>query len=293
MHNLVINDDYAHGDALTLQTAVNQTIPYRLKLGNAVLPATIGSWLSGRCSVPVIARLCQFSKVGSTRGTSGSNAGLGLSGKMAACGIAPKVSCMSDFRAQIQHYIREQALPIDKYSHQPRLYQLISMIGQGLSYDDDVVYAAAWLHDLGVFIGHRPTDPDALAAWDNVAYALEKVPALLQQWQFPPEKIEVVLTAISQHSPQQTPTSIEATLLRDADMLEQLGAVAILRIVSKVGRDTRYPTFGQALATLEHNLEHLPSQLRLANSQQLAQARIAVLGQFITAAQAESQGQPW
>lgn len=200
---------------------------------------------------------------------------------------------MPDFRAQIQDYIREQALPIDKYSHQPRLYQLISTIGQGLDYDDDVVYAAAWLHDLGVFIGHRPTDPEALAAWDNVAYALEKVPSLLQQWQFPSEKIEAVLTAIAQHSPQQTPTSIEASLLRDADILEQLGAVAILRIVSKVGRDTRYQTFGQALATLEHNLEHLPSQLHLANSQQLAQARIAVLRQFITAAQAEAQGQPW
>ncbi len=200
---------------------------------------------------------------------------------------------MPDFRAQIQQYIRQQALPLDKYSHQPRLYQLATTLGEGLVYDDTVLYAAAWLHDLGVFIGHRPADPAELAAWDNVAYAVETVPALLQQWQFPAEKIGLVLTAISQHNPQQTPTSIEASLLRDADILEQLGAVGILRIVSKVGRDTRYQTFGAALATLEHNLEHLPSQLSLAAAQQLAQARIQVLRQFIAAAHAESQGQPW
>ncbi|XSG75804.1 HD domain-containing protein [Herpetosiphon llansteffanensis] len=190
-------------------------------------------------------------------------------------------------------YIREQALPIDKYSHQPRLYQLATTLGAGLVYDDDVLYAAAWLHDLGVFIGHRPAEPAALAAWDNVAYAMLQVPALLQQWQFPSAKIAAVVAAIGQHSPQQTPTSLEASLLRDADILEQLGAVGILRIVSKVGRDTRYRTFGDALATLEYNLHHLPSQLRLASAQRLAEARIAVLAQFITAAQAEAQGQPW
>ncbi|WP_110515026.1 HD domain-containing protein [Herpetosiphon llansteffanensis] len=200
---------------------------------------------------------------------------------------------MPDFRTQIQTYIREQALPIDKYSHQPRLYQLAITLGAGLVYDDDVLYAAAWLHDLGVFIGHRPAEPAALAAWDNVAYAMRQVPALLQQWQFPSAKIAAVVAAIGQHSPQQTPTSLEATLLRDADILEQLGAVGILRIVSKVGRDTRYRTFGDVLATLEHNLHHLPSQLRLASAQRLAEARIAVLAQFITAAQAEAQGQPW
>ncbi|MFD3164388.1 HD domain-containing protein [Herpetosiphon sp. NSE202] len=200
---------------------------------------------------------------------------------------------MSDFRTQIQAYIREQALPIDKYSHQPRLYQLATTLGEGLVYDDDVLYAAAWLHDLGVFIGHRPAEPSELAAWDNVAYALKTVPDLLHQWQFPIDKIAAVLAAIAQHSPQQTPTSLEARLLRDADILEQLGAVGILRIVSKVGRDTRYPTFAEALATLEQNLHHLPNQLQLASAQGLAEARIALLAQFIRAAQAEAQGQPW
>ena len=75
-----------------------------------------------------------------------------------------------DFRSEIAAYIRGAALPEDKYGHQPRLYALTQRIGEGMAYDDDVVYAAAWLHDLGVFVGHRPEDPEKLAKWDHVIY---------------------------------------------------------------------------------------------------------------------------
>src|SRR6516162_3260027 len=91
------------------------------------------------------------------------------------------------FRQAIENYIRAQANPPDKFSHQPRLYQLAVKIGteEGRPFDDDVVYAAAWLHDLGVFIGHRPEEIKALAAWDNVAYAMKCAPELLKQFGFP------------------------------------------------------------------------------------------------------------
>ncbi|MBE0540293.1 MAG: hypothetical protein IH623_02805 [Verrucomicrobia bacterium] len=59
------------------------------------------------------------------------------------------------FRAAIINYIREQAKPVDKFSHQARLYKLTREIGADQSCDD-VVFAAVWLHDLDVFIGHWP-----------------------------------------------------------------------------------------------------------------------------------------
>src|SRR5579863_6501529 len=94
-----------------------------------------------------------------------------------------------DFRAAIVDYIREQARPVDKFSHQVRLYALTREIGAGQTYDDDVVFAAAWMHDLGVFIGHRPEDLAALARWDMLAYAIENVPRLLKDLGFPEAKI--------------------------------------------------------------------------------------------------------
>ena len=55
------------------------------------------------------------------------------------------------FRTSIETYIRENALPVDKYSHQPRLYALALQLAQSadLAYDDDILHAAVWLHDLG------------------------------------------------------------------------------------------------------------------------------------------------
>jgi uncharacterized protein len=198
---------------------------------------------------------------------------------------------MHTYRTLIADYIHEQARPVDKYSHQPRLYHLARRIGAGLAYDDDILYAAAWLHDIGVFIGHRPEERMALSTWDNVAYAVEKVPLLLEQFGFPAEKIAAVVTAINEHLPTSTPTTIESALLRDADILEQLGTVGILRTVSKIGRDTRFHTFADALAALQRNLERLPDQLRLPAAQSLATERIVLLRSFIAGAAAEAGGE--
>jgi uncharacterized protein len=195
-----------------------------------------------------------------------------------------------DFRSRLAEYVTGQALPIDKLGHQPRLYALTQLVGQGLSYDDDVVYAAAWLHDLGVFIGHRPEDPEALSRWDNVIYAMNQAPAALARCGFPATKVVQVVEAIRTHQPHLSPTSVEGTILRDADILEQLGAIGILRVVAKVGRDTRYPTFTDAAATLRKALADLPAKLLLESAKALAQPKIDLLETFLRAMDNEAHG---
>jgi uncharacterized protein len=193
----------------------------------------------------------------------------------------------------ISQYIRLNAKPADKFSHQPRLYRLASQLAVGLAHDDDVLYASAWMHDLGVFIGHRPDDPNALAAWDWIAYAMQKAPALLEQFGFPKAKIPAVLEAIRTHLPSAEPTTIEGVLLRDADILEQLGAVAILRAVSKVGRDSRFVLFSDSLRVLRKNADELPGKLRLEPARRLAEPRVLFLKAFLAAADAEANGIDW
>lgn len=192
-----------------------------------------------------------------------------------------------DFRSAIIEYIRAQARPVDKFSHQSRLYELTKQIGAGETYDDDVVFAAVWLHDLGVFVGHRPEDPEALAKWDCVAYAMQRTPELLGTLGFPPEKIPAVVEAIRTHQPAAEPASLEGIILRDADILEQLGAASILRTVCKIGRDTRFKTFPDALKLLRKNAETLPTQLKLAKARELAGPRLESLQAFLSAAERE------
>jgi uncharacterized protein len=197
-----------------------------------------------------------------------------------------------NFRQPLIDYIREQAKPVDKFSHQPRLYALTREIGADLTYDDDVVFAATWLHDLGVFIGHRPAEPARLATWDCVAYAQQQTPAVLTRFNFPAEKIPAVAEIIRTHQPHFNPATIEGELVRDADILEQLGAAGILRTVTKIGRDTRFQHFPDALKVLQKNLETLPAQLKLPMAQKLAQPRIQILQAFLHAAQVEHCARP-
>ncbi|HMF65812.1 MAG TPA: HD domain-containing protein [Edaphobacter sp.] len=194
---------------------------------------------------------------------------------------------MSAFRIELQSYLQANASPQHKYGHQPRLYALTRQIGHGLSYDDDVVYAAVWLHDLGVFIGHRPESEAALKTWDHVAYITERAPAILTEAGFPSEKIPAVLEVIRTHQPQDTPATLEATIARDADILEQLGAIGITRTLAKLGSDTRFHTFTDARDALKKQLETLPAKLHLEASKTLAAPKLKVMQAFIDSLESE------
>lgn len=200
---------------------------------------------------------------------------------------------ITPWRQAVVDYIRANAKPPDKFSHQARLYRLACLLAEGKAFEDDVVFGAAWMHDLGVFIGHRPEDPKALASWDNVAYAIKETPALLKRFGFPNEKIPAVLEAIHTHQPTAQPKTFESTLLRDADILEQLGAVSILRTVSKVGRDTRFVLFSDGLNVLRKNARELPGKLQLDSARRMAEPRVKALESFLQAAESEAGGVEW
>jgi uncharacterized protein len=200
---------------------------------------------------------------------------------------------VANWRGSMVAYIQAEALPIDKFGHQPRLYALAcqigeGIIGEGMSYDDDVVFAAAWLHDLGVFLGHRPSHPEELARWDHVPYTIAKSKELLAGWGFPAAKLDAVGEAIRTHQVNDNPTQIEGILLRDADILEQLGAMGALRALVKIGRDTRYSTFSSVLPVLRRAADELPEKLRLVKAKALAVGRVETLKGLISAIESEA-----
>ncbi len=192
------------------------------------------------------------------------------------------------FREAIEAFIRREAKPAEKFGHQPRLYALTAEIGEELDYDDDVVHAAAWLHDLGVFRGHRPEEIEQLSQWDNVAYAMQHAPRVLREAGFPEAKIGAVVEAIRTHQSHMEPTTIEGLILHDADILEQLGAIGAMRTICKIGRDTRFVTFTDAAASLKKALDTLPEKLRLERALLLAGPRIVALHLFLGALAGEA-----
>ena len=195
-----------------------------------------------------------------------------------------------EWRQAVIAYIRAEARPVDKFGHQPRLYALATELGRGMEYDDDVVFAAAWMHDLGVFTGHRPTDPGELTRWDHIPYTIAKTREFLPSWGFPQEKVESVTEAIRTHQPDGDTQTFEACLLHDADILEQLGAIGALRVLAKVGRDTRYQDFSSVISVLHDAVDRLPSKMRLSYSMSLAEPRLALLRALLAAIAHEAGG---
>ena len=192
------------------------------------------------------------------------------------------------WRESVIACIREQAKPVDKFGHQPRLYALARQIAEGENCDDDVLFAAAWMHDLGVFVGHRPEDPVELAAWDHVPYTIARSRELLVEWGFPEGKLDAVAEAIRTHQPKDEAVLPEAVVLRDADILEQLGAVGALRAFVKVGRDTRFTRYSDVVPVLERAVSTLPGRLRLPQSRVQAIQRVKALREFLDSIREEA-----
>ena len=193
-----------------------------------------------------------------------------------------------DFRAAISAYIAKEAQPPEKFGHQPRLYALTRQVGEGQIYDDDVVYAGG-LAARSWCLHAAPAGKSAeLQRWDNTAYAMQQAPRILEEFGLPSAKIPAVVEAIRTHQPAQQPTALEGAILRDADILEQLGAIGALRTICKIGRDTRFHDFTSAVVSLESALNRLPSLLRLPSARTLAEPRIHILRAFLEHARAEA-----
>jgi uncharacterized protein len=196
------------------------------------------------------------------------------------------------WRSALIDRIRHEALPPEKFSHQARLYALAREIAahQPDPVDDDVLFGATWVHDLGVFLGHRPSDTEQLKRWNSTDYTVAQAPAVLRDCGFPEAKIAAVIECIRTHEAQGEPTTLEGIVLRDADLLEQLGAVAVMRTTAKIAQDTRFITFADAAGSLRRSLQSVPAQIRLDHAKALAGPRSATLQAFLDALESESSG---
>lgn len=101
------------------------------------------------------------------------------------------------------------------FDHCNRVYHLAKQLDDG--YDDEVLYAATYLHDIILSEPHQ-------------LQSAEKAEAVLHEVGFKPEKIALVKEAILNHIPEGNPNFKEAIMLHDADILDSLGMTGITRL---------------------------------------------------------------
>lgn len=175
------------------------------------------------------------------------------------------------------------------FEHGKRDYLLASKLAQEdkRSVDDDVLFAAAMLHDMGAFA------PYEIEGVDHAVRSAQVLETVLVPAGFEKSKLENVKKAVLTHSYYATepPQTNEAIVLHDADTLDFLGHIGAARIFSVVGREKSFPDLLSAFKLLKHFEATLSSKIVGGEfSQELATTRTMQLTMTLKALEGASFG---
>jgi uncharacterized protein len=168
------------------------------------------------------------------------------------------------------------------YAHAARVSKLVDMIGAGLEYDRDALPYAIYLHDWGAFPKYAQPGVDHALRSRQVAEA-EILPAT----GLSAAAQAVIAEAIELHDyrDRRPHTSIESLLLREADWLDMLGVIGVVRVFAWGPNDLQ-KCYDRAAA----RRAAIQGRLTLPQARQLAEQRIARMEQMLQLLQEESLG---
>ncbi|MEJ1962698.1 MAG: HD domain-containing protein [Gammaproteobacteria bacterium] len=198
----------------------------------------------------------------------------------------PQAVAPRDWHVVVREFAAEHFHhPAWGYSHSIRDYVLARELAAAdhVKLDDDVMYAAAYLHDMAAFA------PWAKENVDHADEAASVVDTVLTGTGFPMAKIEAVRGAIRTHMFQRDPTGPEALYLHDADALDWLGAIGVARVMALVDEKGTAPDGPTAVKMLESSLAQVPSRVLSPAGRAQVAPRKQELESFLKALRLESQ----
>jgi uncharacterized protein len=175
------------------------------------------------------------------------------------------------------HIARVGTHPVYGYAHCLRVFALAEELAasEGVSYDVEILRAAALLHDVGLYKAYALREPP-----DHAKRSALVASRILQDWDFPPQASQAVIEAIEHHPPgAPTSTASETVLLKDAVGLDYLGAIGVSRMLAMVGTDD-VPDIRTAIWNAESLRQKIPDLLVLQSSKDLAALRIREMEYF-------------
>jgi uncharacterized protein len=207
------------------------------------------------------------------------------SAALAADASTPTIERSGNWRKAVQQFVAANMKhPAWGLSHSMRDYDLAKELAQAdqVTLDDDVLYAAAYLHDVAAFAPFRKSGVDHQ---DEAARLVE---ALLADTGFPMSKLEAVRGAIRTHMYARDPVGPEAIYLHDADALDWLGAIGVARAFGLVDPKGANPDGPQAVKGLEDSLKTVPPRIVSKAGKAQTPQRVRELEQFLHDLRGES-----
>jgi HD domain len=210
---------------------------------------------------------------------------LGFAGSAGGGEAVAGPAAVPPWREQVRRFAEEHFRhPAWGYSHSVRDYALARELAAAdhVVLDDDVLYAAAYLHDMAAF------PPWAKAGTDHADEAARIVDTVLKGTGFPQPKIEAVRGAIRTHMFDRDPAGNEALYLHDADALDWLGAIGVARILALVDPNGGKPAGPDVIPMLESNLAKVPPRVLSPAGRARVAGRQVELAQFLRDLRRES-----
>jgi uncharacterized protein len=164
------------------------------------------------------------------------------------------------------------------WQHSERNYDIGMKLaaGDGLNVDTDVLFAAAFLHDMSAFM------PCADKKLEHGDCAAQSSGPILQAAGFPMSKLPAVQAAERGHMYYRDPgPDAAAIVLHDADSLDFLGDIGAARMISLTGEAA--PSFAPAVKALRAFLKEIPPRLLTKTGRQMGAERAAELQRFLDA----------
>lgn len=226
-----------------------------------------------------------FAFLGTRARATGLIGALLLAAGIAGAATPAPAAAAGDWHAQVRQFAREHFhQPAWGYSHSERDYALATQlaVADHVAIDDDVLFAASFLHDIAAF---APWEKEHV---DHADEGARIVDTILKGTGFPMAKIDSVRAAIRTHMFARDPVGPESTYLHDADALDWLGAIGVARIIALVDPNGGSPDGPKAIAMLEDNLAHVPARVVSPAGRAMVPARKAELAQFLKDLRRES-----
>ncbi|HKQ09884.1 MAG TPA: HD domain-containing protein [Rhizomicrobium sp.] len=172
-------------------------------------------------------------------------------------GSAP-ASAQEAWRAKVTQFAADNFKhPAWGFSHSQRDYALAKSLAAAdrVTLDDDVIFAAAYLHDMAVF------DAWSVPKQEHGDTAAAKIDLVLADTDFPKAKLDAVRAAIKAHMYYRDAASPEARYLHDADALDWLGAIGVARLIALVDPKGGKPTAPDMLKAIQNNMKAVPPRV--------------------------------
>lgn len=148
-------------------------------------------------------------------------------------------------------------------NHTGRILNIVSLIDEGLNYNRDVVWVSAHLHDWGAYPKWVKGGVDHTIRSKQVAEEFLMAEGCKEDF------ICHVLECIEYHHGSNETRSVESQLLIDADAIDFMGVVGVLREFSTKPREMR-----KAVESAKNRMEKNMKFIRFEQSKKIAEERI-------------------